>query len=92
MSGKPPPLDFDDNPEWTAGDFTHARPADEVMPATVVAALVKRRPGRPAGVTQPNAKRQVTLRLDPDVLDAFKADGPGWQSRINAALRLAAGV
>lgn len=36
-----------------------------------------------------NAKRHVSLRLDPDVLDKFKATGPGWQSRINDALRRA---
>ena len=29
---------------------------------------------------------------DPDVLDAFKAGGPGWQGRVNAALRRAAGL
>jgi uncharacterized protein (DUF4415 family) len=39
----------------------------------------------------PNAKEQVTLRIDRDVLDYFQADGPGWQDRINAALRKAAG-
>ena len=39
--------------------------------------------------TGDKAKRQVTLRLDPDVLDRFRADGPGWQGRINAALRKA---
>lgn len=33
------------------------------------------------------AKQQVTLRLDPDVLAWFKAQGPGYQTRINAALR-----
>ncbi len=32
-------------------------------------------------------KKQVTLRLDQDVLDAFKADGPGYQTRINLVLR-----
>jgi uncharacterized DUF497 family protein len=32
-------------------------------------------------------KRQVTLRLDPDVLDFFKGQGKRWQSRINAVLR-----
>jgi uncharacterized protein (DUF4415 family) len=32
-------------------------------------------------------KKLVSLRLDPDVVDAFRAGGPGWQSRINAALR-----
>jgi uncharacterized protein (DUF4415 family) len=35
----------------------------------------------------PGVKEQVTLRLDRDVLDHFQADGPGWQDRINAALR-----
>jgi uncharacterized protein (DUF4415 family) len=32
-------------------------------------------------------KKLVSLRLDQDVIDAFRVDGPGWQSRINAALR-----
>lgn len=39
-----------------------------------------------------NPKVSTTLRLDPDVLERFKADGPGWQGRINAALRKAAGL
>ena len=39
----------------------------------------------------PGAKEQVTLRIDRDVLDVFQADGPGWQDRINAALRKAVG-
>jgi uncharacterized protein (DUF4415 family) len=39
----------------------------------------------------PLVKEQVTLRIDRDVLDYFQADGPGWQDRINAALRKAAG-
>ena len=47
------------------------------------------RRGRPkAAVT----KVSTTLRLDPDVLAAFRATGPGWQSRINTALRKAAGL
>ena len=40
----------------------------------------------------PNAKEMVSLRLDRDVLDHFQAEGPGWQDRINAALRKAAGM
>ncbi|HYM29668.1 MAG TPA: BrnA antitoxin family protein [Candidatus Cybelea sp.] len=32
-------------------------------------------------------KKAVNIRLDPDVLAHFRAAGPGWQSRINAALR-----
>jgi uncharacterized protein (DUF4415 family) len=39
----------------------------------------------------PGAKETVTLRLDRDVLDYFQEDGPGWQDRINAALRKIAG-
>lgn len=47
------------------------------------------RRGRPqANIT----KQQVTLRLDADVLASFRTGGPGWQGRINAALRKAAGV
>jgi uncharacterized protein (DUF4415 family) len=35
----------------------------------------------------PGRKRQITLRLDPDVVDFFKTKGRGYQSSINAALR-----
>jgi uncharacterized protein (DUF4415 family) len=39
----------------------------------------------------PGTKETVSLRIDSDVLEYFQADGPGWQDRINAALRAAAG-
>jgi uncharacterized protein (DUF4415 family) len=39
----------------------------------------------------PNAKEMVSLRIDRDVLDHFQDAGPGWQDRINDALRKAAG-
>lgn len=45
--------------------------------------------GRPKAAAP---KVQTTLRLDPDVLERFRADGPGWQGRMNAALRRAAGL
>ena len=35
----------------------------------------------------PGVKETVTLRIDQDVLEFFQKDGPGWQDRINAALR-----
>jgi uncharacterized protein (DUF4415 family) len=41
--------------------------------------------------TPPGVKETVSLRIDRDVLDFFQEDGPGWQDRINAALRKAAG-
>ena len=39
----------------------------------------------------PGAKEMVSLRIDRDVLDHFQEGGPGWQDRINDALRKAAG-
>jgi uncharacterized protein (DUF4415 family) len=39
----------------------------------------------------PGAKEMVSLRIDRDVLDFFQDDGPGWQDRINDALRKVAG-
>jgi len=36
---------------------------------------------------RPDRKVSTTIRLCPDILEAFKADGPGWQTRINDALR-----
>ncbi|AXS40050.1 BrnA antitoxin family protein [Breoghania sp. L-A4] len=40
-----------------------------------------------AKLTRPATKRQVTIRFDADVLDWFKAQGKGYQSRMNAILR-----
>ena len=51
----------------------------------------KRRRGQ-RGPQKAPTKQLVSLRLDPDVLAHFRATGPGWQSRINAALRKAAGL
>ena len=47
-------------------------------------------PARPA--TPPEGKEMVTLRLDRAVIEHFQEDGPGWQDRINAALRAVAGL
>jgi uncharacterized protein (DUF4415 family) len=49
----------------------------------------KTRRGRPKASA---TKGLTTLRIDRDVLNHFKSQGPGWQSRINAALRKAAGL
>jgi uncharacterized protein (DUF4415 family) len=45
----------------------------------------------PKKVSLPGVKESVTLRIDRDVLDHFQEEGPGWQERINEALRKAAG-
>ena len=47
-------------------------------------AVAKRRAGRPAGSGN---KEQVAIRFDRDVLASFRAAGPGWQTRMNDALR-----
>ena len=46
----------------------------------------------PKSVAPPAGKEMVSLRLDRDVLAHFQEDGPGWQERINEALRKAAGL
>jgi uncharacterized protein (DUF4415 family) len=46
------------------------------------------RRGRPKG----SAKSQVALRLDKEAIERFRAGGPGWQSRMNEALREAVGL
>jgi uncharacterized protein (DUF4415 family) len=58
-----------------------------IWAAKMEAAIAAR--GRPPSE---RPKVQTTLRLDPDILSTFKAGGPGWQSRMNAALRKAAGL
>jgi uncharacterized protein (DUF4415 family) len=45
----------------------------------------------PKQVALPGVREQVTLRIDQDVLEHFQAGGPGWQDRINEALRKAVG-
>lgn len=45
----------------------------------------------PKQTTLPGVREQVTLRIDQDVLEHFREGGPGWQDRINEALRKAAG-
>jgi uncharacterized protein (DUF4415 family) len=45
----------------------------------------------PKKTVLPNVKELVSLRIDQDVLEHFQEAGPGWQERINDALRKAAG-
>ena len=49
-------------------------------------------PAKEKGHVIPGGKEAVSLRLDRDVLAHFQDDGAGWQDRINAALRKAAGL
>ena len=76
-----------DNPEWTEEDFKQARPFAEVFPD--LAASIARSRGRPVA---DNPKKQVTLRLDADVVERYRSSGKGWQSRLNEDLRKAVGL
>ena len=83
MADRKPPLVDDENPEWTDEDFARARPITDFP--HLAAAFPKSKGGRPRG----SNKQAVSLRLDREVLEKFRATGPGWQSRINEALRRA---
>lgn len=54
---------------------------------TLEAEGIVRKVGRP-----PSGKIVTTMRLDPDVIEALKAQGDGWQARANALLRTALGL
>lgn len=74
-----------DSHELDAEWFAKAKPANEVLSPEVYAALVTKRPrGRPKAE---EPKVFTGIRLDADLVAAFKATGSGWQTRVNAALR-----
>jgi uncharacterized protein (DUF4415 family) len=75
------------NPEWTAEDFRNARPLTEVLPKEMVAALRRMRGQR--GPQKSPTKELISLRLDREVLEALRATGLGWQTRVNDTLRAA---
>lgn len=77
----------EDNPEWTAAAVKEARPALDVVSGVfgpLVADVLRRGRGRP---TKTDNKVNQTLRLDADVLEAYRQQGKGWQTRINQVLR-----
>ncbi len=76
-----------------ANDRTR-RPVDAVSAAEAAFKKITAKPiAAPATKPAvPGAKELVSLRIDQDVLEHFQAEGPGWQDRINGALRAAAGL
>ena len=72
-----------DNPELTAADFARAKRGKDI-PAHIRAAFPNMgKRGRPAG----SDKTPVTIRMDNDTLERWRSTGPGWQTRLNEALR-----
>jgi uncharacterized protein (DUF4415 family) len=82
----PPVLD-EENPEWTKADFAAATKfprgvrLNDLTPTDLAKIAGKRGPQKAP------TKIPVSIRLSPDVLKHFKEKGPGWQSRIDTALR-----
>ena len=74
--------------ELTEADFKRLRPASEVLPeifgAEMAAEMLKPKGGRPRSDTP---KVFTGIRLDREVLEAFRATGKGWQTRMNEALK-----
>jgi uncharacterized protein (DUF4415 family) len=68
----------EDTPELTEEDMRRSIPAAQFFAERGLPV-----PGRPKSETP---KIAVSLRLDQEVVEGFKADGPGWQTRINAVL------
>ena len=77
-----------DAPEATDVWFAKARPASavlgELFGQPAAKEMLKPKRGRPVLA---NPKEHVNIRLDADVIGAFKETGTGWQTRVNNALR-----
>lgn len=79
-----------DNPELTDEQIANMKPFREALPD--LAASIDREIARRGRPKAEQTKQPVTIRLDPDLVDYYKATGKGWQSRMNDDLRKAAGL
>jgi uncharacterized protein (DUF4415 family) len=87
MSRKKSEPVFDhDNPEWTKADFARAV---RFPPGTSLVQAATEMMGRRGRPKLDSPKEAIKLRLDADVLEAYRKTGDGWQTRINADLRKA---
>ena len=74
-----------DNPEWSEKEIRDARPLMEMLPRETAAAVRRYRGQR--GPQQNPTKELISLRVDRDVVAAYRATGSGWQTRANEALK-----
>jgi uncharacterized protein (DUF4415 family) len=84
-----PDLTDPDNPEWTEEDFARAKSPEDLPEAEremIYAAFPKT---RRRGPNKRPAKVLVSLRIDAETLERYRATGEGWQSLINADLQKA---
>ncbi len=78
-----------DVPEFTNEELTRMRPASEVLPEVVAAyktGTLKRRRGE-RGPQKAPTKCLLSIRFSRDVIEYFRATGPGWQTRMDEALK-----
>lgn len=74
----------DDAPKATAEDFKRARPISDFP--DLLEALNNARARGQRGAQKSEVKDRIGLRLDHNIVEHFRATGPGWQSRINDIL------
>ncbi len=72
------------SPPLTEREFANMKPLRELFPD--LAEFSRRKRGQ-RGPQKSPIKKPITIRIDRDVLASYKATGPGWQSRMNEALR-----
>lgn len=77
--------DRDEAPKLDQSFFRHARKMDGERVVREATRTVRGRPVKPAA----ERKQAVSIRLSPDVLEHFRGSGPGWQTRVDEALRQA---
>ena len=72
----------------TAADLRLFKPASEVLDPALYAGLVamNKKQGE-RGAQKSPLKVPTTIRFDADLLEALKASGKGWQTRVNEAMR-----
>jgi uncharacterized protein (DUF4415 family) len=85
MSNKPLTNDAGEVRELDAEDIASMRPGAEVLPSALRERLPKRRPGQ-RGPGRTTARKLISLRIKPDVIEAYRATGSGWQSRMAEVL------
>jgi len=74
--------------ELTEEDFNKMRPLKEVFPDIVAAQKAGKLKIKVMGRPKLDSPKKLTsLRLDADIIEFFKKDGKGWQTRLNTALK-----
>jgi uncharacterized protein (DUF4415 family) len=76
-----------DNPEWSAAEF---KKATRLKGVSLTEAVVALRRGR--GPQVKPTKVAISIRVNPKIIEHFKAEGAGWQARIEKVLLKASGI